>query len=226
MSLPEPYYHDEKYGLTIYHGDCREILPELPKVDLVLTDPPYGIDYDPKMYSKWDGSDNEWDKIVNDLEMIDYHFLFSLDSRTKVVFGAENILSFVPHRGRWICWDKKLYEKNDSSIGSPFEIAWVDVNTGFYKMYRVLHNGVVNADSVRGNNQKRFHPTQKPVKLFRSIIQDFSKDGTILDPFMGSGTTLVAAKQLGRKAIGIEIEEKYCEIAVKRLRQDVLEFAG
>jgi site-specific DNA-methyltransferase (adenine-specific) len=86
-----------------------------------------------------------------------------------------------------------------------------------YKMIRLQHCGVKNAD---GDRAGRFHPTQKPVVLFRRILELFPKANFILDPFLGSGTTLLAAKQLGRRAIGIEIEEKYCEIAAKRLANE------
>ena len=105
-------------------------------------------------------------------------------------------------------------------LGSPFELAWSNQTIGFDRMIRVLHGGVVNADGG-----KRVHPTQKPLAVFRQIILWYSDEGcTVLDPFMGSGTTLRAAKDLGRKAIGIEIEERYCEIAAQRMSQSVLAF--
>ena len=101
-------------------------------------------------------------------------------------------------------------------LGSSFELAWVDVRSGYYKTYRVLHGGVVNADSKEG---ARFHPTQKPVLLMKKIIIDYTeKDALILDPFLGSGTTAVACKELDRRFIGIEKEPKYVAIAKERLR--------
>jgi DNA modification methylase len=100
-------------------------------------------------------------------------------------------------------------------LGSPFELAWSNQTTGFDRIYRVMHGGVVNSD---GGN--RVHPTQKPIKLMESILIDYSVAGElIVDPFLGSGTVAIAAKRLGRKAIGIEISEKYCALAVDRLRQ-------
>jgi site-specific DNA-methyltransferase (adenine-specific)/modification methylase len=211
MTLPKPYYHDEQYGITIYHGDCRDILPHLEPVDLVLTDPPYGINWKSPI------STVDWEYVTNDGELMDLSFMLNMPCKV-VSFGANCYPSQLPHRGRWICWDKRVDPKADAMLGSPFELAWTNKTSGFDKIYRIMHGGVVNAD--RG---KRYHPTQKPISLFRSILQDYHDSRTILDPFMGSGTTLVAAKQLGRKAIGIEIEKKYCDIAIERPRQGVLE---
>ena len=217
--LPKPYY--EQDNITIYHGDCREILPHLPKVDLVLTDPPYGIDYVPE-WKKWNGDKSDFSPIINDNKPFDPSPFLKFP--TVVLFGANYYSDRLPIGG-WICWDKRLDEKKDRMFGSPFELAWfTSKNTAAKsKMIRVLHGGVINADSVNGNNEKRVHPTQKPIEVMKRIVLSFTHEGdTVFDPFMGSGTTLVAAKQLGRKAIGIEIEEKYCEIAVKRLSQGVL----
>lgn len=102
-------------------------------------------------------------------------------------------------------------------LGASFELAWTNCTSGFGKMYRIMHGGVVNA-----NGGARLHPTEKPIELMRRIILDYGPAQRILDPFMGSGTTLRAAKDLERCAIGIEIEERYCEVAAKRLEQEVL----
>jgi len=221
----KPYYQDK--WVTIYHGDCREILPTLEPVDLVLTDPPYGINSDTNnAFDKhyWDGTYKEKASMCNDNFPLDFGFLFSIESKTKIIFGANNFYKQLPHKGIWICWDKRLSKRLDKMLGSSFELAWVDKEKGFYKMYRVLHGGVINADSINGNNEGRLHPTQKPVPLFCEIIEDFSKSNDlILDPFLGSGTTCYCAKKLNRKSIGIEIEEKYCEIAAKRCSQEVME---
>jgi DNA modification methylase len=107
-------------------------------------------------------------------------------------------------------------------IGSPFELAWCSGDQKSGLMYRVLHGGVVNADKA---NTIRYHPTQKPLTLMTRIIGDLTI-GTVADPFMGSGSTLRAAKDLGRGAIGIEIDERYCEIAARRLAQGVLDFGA
>ncbi len=213
MNLSKPYYDDPKYGITIYHGDCREILPFIEPVDLVLTDPPYGINW------KSGASTIDWELITGDDKLMDLRFILNMKCNV-ISFGASNYPEQLPHKGIWICWDKRVDPKADNVIGSPFELAWTNKISGFYKIYRIMHGGCINSDIG-----KRFHPTQKPIKLFKTIIEDYTKLGdTILDPFLGSGTTAIAAKQLGRKCIGIEIEEKYCEIAVKRLQKEGLGF--
>lgn len=219
----KPYYQDKH--CTIYHGDCREILPTLEPVDLVLTDPPYGIDLNTK-YSlrKSAVSGRDYSPVLGDSEPLDFAFLFNL-APLCVVFGANNWPQQIPFNNKrdgWLCWDKRVSEKADAIIGSPFELACV-TGRRLYKIIRLQHCGIRNAD---GNNAGRFHPTQKPVVLLTRILSYFPTAPVALDPFMGSGTTLRAAKDLGRKAIGIELEEKYCEIAAKRLRQEVLDFGS
>jgi site-specific DNA-methyltransferase (adenine-specific) len=212
-------------------GDCLEILPTLAdkSVDAVITDPPYGINYLPE-WDKWDGSASDFSKIEGDDKPFDP--LPFLKYRTVVLFGANYYSDKLP-LGGWLVWDKRLDEKKDKMIGSPFELAWfVSENTSAKcKMVRVMHGGVINADSVYGNNEKRFHPTQKPIRVMTSIIEAFTKKGdTILDPFMGSGSTGVACVKLGRNFIGIEKEPKYYDIAARRIaeaqQQMVMEFTA
>lgn len=218
----KPYYQDSH--CTIYHGDCRDILPSLKRVDLVLTDPPYGIDYKP-LNKKYDGSLNTHTQIMGDKNEMSFSFLFTL-GKNQIIWGAENFYSQLPHRGRWICWHKRTGSTKDNSMfSSDFELAWISLSEGYYKFFRVVHGGVINANSAsKGNNDPRVHPTEKPISLMRKCIELFPEAQTILDPFMGSGTTLRAAKDLNRKCIGIELEEKYCEIAARRLAQEVLLF--
>lgn len=182
--------------------------------DLVLTDPPYGIGYE----GEHRPNEKKYNAMENDNGEIDYKGLIAELERIGedvIIWGANNFPQALPHSGRWICWDKRLSEKADRILGSPFELAWTNRKNGYYKMYRVLHGWAISAD---GQDMKRVHPTQKPVKLMFRIIQDY-KASTILDPFVGSGTTLLAAKKLGKKSVGIEISEKYCEIAAKRLER-------
>jgi site-specific DNA-methyltransferase (adenine-specific) len=213
VSLPKPYYEED--GIVIYHGDCRYILPHLPKVDLVLTDPPYGIN----AVNRHQPGATQYAAIVGDDAIMDLRFIFAIGT-AQVVFGANKFPDQLPHMGRWLVWDKRVDSRADAMLGSPIELAWTSRLSGFDWICRIQHGGVVNAD--RNESVQRFHPTQKPVGLMSWTISKYPDAPTILDPFMGSGTTLRAAKDLGRKAIGIEIEEKYCEIAVKRLAQEVL----
>jgi len=196
---------------TLYLGDCMEIMPTLGKVDAVVTDPPYGID--------WGGhnaSTRTWERIVNDSGCLDLRPILNMDCLV-ISFGANCYPDQLPHRGRWICWDKRIVEKADRMLGSPFEMAWINKTSGFDRMYRVMHGGVVNAD---GGNAKRVHPTQKPLTLMKRIILDYTRPGDlILDPFMGSGTTGVACLQTGRRFIGIEIDPNYYALAQRRIAE-------
>jgi site-specific DNA-methyltransferase (adenine-specific) len=216
----KPFY--EHAGITIYHGDCREILPSLPKVDAVITDPPYGIALDTD-YTKRKSKaicGRRYAAIQNDCAPIDFSFLWEA-APLVVAFGANNFpqqLPFDPKKDGWIVWDKRCSEEADKILGSPFEMAAV-LGRRTYKIIRLLHCGVITH-----GDEGREHPSQKPSELMARITSFFPSAQTILDPFMGSGTTLVAAKNLGRKAIGIEIEERYCEIAAKRLSQEVFDF--
>ena len=162
----------------------------------------------------------QFEKITGDDREMNLKCLFNLDCY-KIIFGANNFPSQLPHRGRWICWDKRGgIAAADKMLGSPFELAWEDRTSGYDAMVRVLHGGVVNAD---GHGIAREHPTQKPIALMKWCIGHLPAGCmTILDPFMGSGTTGVAAVKMGRKFTGIEISERYFDIAVRRI-QDALD---
>jgi DNA modification methylase len=218
----KPYY--EENGITIYHGDCWEILPELEPVDLVLTDPPYGIKRD-KGFEGFEGfwgfgkpiarrrfEDDEWDAERPDRELL--HKVISM-ADISLIFGGNYFADLLPQGKHWIVWDKK----NTMPTFGDAELIWTNASRNSVKIIQCEYNGLI------GKEKWRAHPTQKPLKLIIQLLTQFL-GYTILDPFMGSGTTLVAGKQLGRKAIGIELEEKYCEIAVKRLAQGVLDFAS
>jgi site-specific DNA-methyltransferase (adenine-specific) len=201
----KPYYQDD-YA-TIYCGDCREILPQLPRVDLVLTDPPYGLG--DKLKS---GDNGEWSKGFSvaptwDASVVPSWLILQVIEKAEgsIIWGG-NYYPLPPVRG-WLGWDKM-----QEHTSGHYELAWtnLDIPTRMFRKSRV---------EAYGGMDKQ-HPTQKPEGLLTWCIEKSPKAQTILDPFMGSGTTLVAAKQLGRKAIGIEIEEKYCEIAATRLRNE------
>lgn len=222
MSLPKPYYQDD--ACTIYHADCREILPELEpeSVDLVLTDPPYGINLntDNSRFSGGTagniakrgnglGSANGL-RIVNDDKPFDPAFLLET-GRDQIIWGWHNFPDKLP-AGTCLVWLKR-YDEAFGAFLSDAETAWMSKGRGVYCRRDLSNNAIANS---------RTHPTQKPCSLMQWSLGFFPRAMTILDPFMGSGTTLLAAKNLGRKAIGIEIDERYCEIAAKRLAQEVL----
>jgi site-specific DNA-methyltransferase (adenine-specific) len=196
----KPYYQDE--SVTIYNADCREVLPTLDKVDLVLTDPPYGLG------KKWGGGGgsgwqprterHNWDATPLEQSLIDSVCTFA----TAVIIWGGNYFTLPISRG-WLVWNKP---ERGFSLAEA-EIAWTNIDT------------VIRVYDAHRSDTGRAHPTQKPVALMRWCIEFFPDAQTILDPFMGSGTTLRAAKDLNRKAIGIELEERYCEIAANRMAQ-------
>lgn len=210
----KPVY--EHAGITIYCGDCREILPQLPKVDLVLTDPPYGMEFQSnhrvQKHMKIEGDDKF------PLELM-YQIKLQSECATYMFCRWDNlpeIISFDKPKSV-LCWVKNNWSMGDleHEHGRQWEAIcfW---NRPKHKFIKRIPD-VINADRT-GNFD---HPTEKPSGLLRILIEA-NEGETILDPFMGSGTTLRAAKDLGRKAIGIEIEPKYVEIAIKRLSQEVL----
>ena len=193
------YYDDGQ--ITIYHGDCREILPTLGPVDLVLTDPPYGIGSGADV-QRHTFAPEEWDAAPVEHDLLQ---MCIAKAPLAIVWGG-NYFDLPPHQ-QFFVWDKVQPEEFTSAM---VEQAWTN-SKGPAKLFRRRVVGYT-----------KFHPTQKPIELMRWCLDRFPDATTILDPFMGSGTTLRAAKDLGRKAIGIEIEERYCEVAVKRLAQEVL----
>jgi site-specific DNA-methyltransferase (adenine-specific) len=197
----EPYYQDS--AVTIYHGDCREWMPS---ADVLVTDPPYGINFagQPTLWQRQAGRVPEpWD-----LERADVGFL--LDGRPACIWGG-NYFPLPLSRG-WMVWFKP---DAPPSMGDA-ELAWTNLD----KNVRAI------TYSISATNGERVaHPTQKPLAVMTWCLAGMP-EGVILDPFAGSGTTLRAAKDLGRKAIGIEIEEKYCEIAARRCAQEVIPFSN
>ena len=208
----KPYY-ETPLG-KLYHGDCLEIMPELEPVDLVLTDPPYGISYKPT-HKKWNGEMSGWQEITGDSEKFNPEPFMIFNN--VILWGANNFSDSLP-TGGWVVWDKRCSIRADKMIGAPIEMAWTSNNS--LLIARIRHGGVINADSVRGNNLIRYHPTQKPIALMIFCIESIKNIKNVLDPFLGSGTTAIACERLKRRWIGIEIEEKYCEIAAKRIEAE------
>ena len=195
---------------TLYLGDCMDILPTLNKVDAVITDPPYGINENHKkvasrgkLAAATDYGEFDWDKSPPTNELIE---LIRTKGQYQAFFGG-NYFN-LPPTSCWLVWDKM-----NSGDFADCELAW----TNWHKAVRRLQwrwNGM-----IRQGNEKRYHPTQKPLEVMKWVIDLCPKADTILDPFMGSGTTGVAAVQMGRKFIGIEREPQYFEIACERIKQ-------
>lgn len=217
----KPYYEED--GITIYCADCRDVLPTLPKVDLVLTDPPYCDQvHEGARTGQGEGLLISFPSVTSDY--------------LREVFSAVNLHGWIVAT---MAWDHIA----DLSKCPPNETRFVrfgiwhkpngmpqmsgDRPSQGWEGVGILHKG---GGRMRWNGGGRHafwsipktegaHPTTKPLSLFTSFVALFSNEGqTILDPFMGSGTTLVAAKKLDRKAIGIEISREYCDIAIKRLK--------
>lgn len=210
----KPYYEDD--FTTIYHGDCREILPRL-NADVLVTDPPYGMAYvsNSSRYGSTPPIEGDADTGLRDWVLEAWG-----EERPAVVFGTWRCPR--PEARALLVWDK-----GDSPGMGDLSLPWGPSHEEIYvrgpgwtgrRMGSVLRfPGLSPADSKRPD-----HPTPKPVGLMVHIIER-CPPGVIVDPFMGSGTTLRAAKDLGRQSIGIECEERYCELAASRLRQEVLD---
>ena len=236
----KPYYQDE--WVTIYHGDCREILPELPKVDLVLTDPPYpnlgngfampasktgvarGSEYNTVNANNWDASLNwvpvAWDKLSKGMIVFSsFHGVpevaLSIPSAKRIALVSwyeRNSPGSVRNRPHYMTQYIWLLEKEAGlewrKLRTHYDIP--KLAAGCFATERILNKGESTAA----------HPAQKPIGLIMELLK--VNADLILDPFLGTGTTAYCAKQLNRHCIGIEIEEKYCEIAAERCSQSVM----
>ncbi len=208
--LPKPYYDDG--GITIYNADCRDILPQLDSVDLVIADPPWNLNY-------FINDNLEWGQYAEWLENIKLLCL-QVSNGPVFIFQSTKAIPYIAHifEGWGMFASMKTFcQMTPKHLPNAFDIAFFSSHKYYNGTGRNWHLG--NNSNLRNSSLE--HPTSRPLDTIKYIISMFNCD-IILDPFMGSGTTLRAAKDLGRRAIGIEIEEKYCEIAVKRLAQEVL----
>ena len=213
-----PYY--DRDGITIYHGDSLEVLPKLGKVDVVLTDPPYNTPDIGKNHRKYANttfpmSDENYALFCRGW------FEACIRLTERAIFTPGIAHAWLYPQPRWIiAWHKP------SAVGfnrmGGFNV-WEPILVYGAPPNRINqdHYTLVPRNHLKG--VERNHPCPKPVELWRWILSKVSKeDEVVLDPFVGSGTTLVSAKLLGRKAVGIEVEEKYCEMAATRLGQEVM----
>jgi DNA modification methylase len=229
----KPYY--EQSGITIYHGDCRDVLPTLvdDSVHLIVTDPPYGVRWQSNrrriQFDAINGDDSE-EAAITGLALA----LPKLKrGRHSYVFGRYDMSVLPVSQPVELIWDKEIQSAGDvqSPWGTQHEyIQFVVYNIsksnradGAGRLSARLRKGSVLRSARSNGSGVVKHPTEKPVDILRELIESSSCLGEIvLDPFMGSGSTLHAAHLEGRKAIGVELEERYCEIAARRLQQEVL----
>jgi DNA modification methylase len=202
--------------VKLYLGDCLEVMKSIPdkSVDAVITDPPYGIKRDkgfegfggfgtPIARKKYEG---DWD---NERPNSDYFKQILRIAKTVLIFGGNYFSDYLPVSNHWIAWDKR----NTMPTFGDCELVWTNIKRNSVKMITKEYNGLI------GKEEERFHATQKPVKIIHWLINNYiDENTTILDPFMGSGTTGVAFVQTGRNFIGIEIDPTYYAIAEKRIK--------
>lgn len=221
--MTTPYYTDD--AVAIYHGDCRELAPDLGLDFALVTDPPYGMNWDTdttrfsggksdKIVRRGDGRSN-WGQIAADDEPFDPAPW--LQYPAVILWGANHYAERLPV-GTTLVWLKKADHLFGTFL-SDAEIGWQRGGHGVYchrKQFPPPSRMAENGGAVA-------HPTQKPLSLMRWAIERTPADLPVLDPYMGSGTTLRAAKDLGRRAVGIELDEHYCEVAASRLAQERLD---
>jgi DNA modification methylase len=225
-----PYYQDDL--VTIYHGDCRDILPTLKgqSVDLLLTDPPFFM---PATHYQ---SRVDWQRSWSDTSVLAAFWSVVLDAAIPRLRTTGHLLTFC-NADSYPVFYPEMYRRFDYLKS----LVWDKGHVGLGRIWRNQHELIIaarwndstfNEDGMLRSDVLRFkatppadrsHPVEKPVDLLASlIVPTTTPGGLVLDPFMGSGTALAAAKDLGRRAIGIEGEERYCEIAAQRCSQEVL----
>jgi DNA modification methylase len=227
----KPYY--EHAGIVIYHADAREILPQLPLVDLLLTDPPYGIGENSKKNASrgkpvhtcprgrntrgtavpaTDYGVYNWDSKPADDDLIK---LAINSAEQSIVWGGNYFIRALTPAPGWLVWDKL-----NGGDFADCELAWTNLQQAV-RCFRHMWNGMLRASE---RDVPRCHPTQKPIALMAWCLGFVPNAKSMIDPFCGSGSSLVAAKKRGMVGIGIDLSEQYCEISAKRLSQEVLDF--
>jgi DNA modification methylase len=222
-----PYYDEN--GITIFHGDCREVLPTLGSARLIVTDPPYvfGI-----ASTAQEGKAGGWGDLMNSaawyaLLLREFHRLTANAQGAAWVFNSWRsfpVLARASYEAQWpveslMVWDKQwIGPGGQRGLRPSYELAALFCHGDF----AIVDRGLPDIWRCQWSSQKPHgHPAEKPVDLVERIILK-SGGGPVIDPFLGSGTTLAAAKAAGVPAVGIEIEERWCEVAAKRLSQGVL----
>ena len=218
-----PYYQDEGTGITLFLGDCRQVIPELEAIDLLLTDPPYGIKHITSHGASWQGVQIAGDE---DTSLRDWVWDFYAD-KPRAMFGI-SYKAPPPRDVRCVLiWDKgPAFGAGDMTL--PWKPSWEEIYIAGPGWTGRRDQGVLRGPCVptwesgpAHNGDGRKHPHQKPTWIFSHLLSKQPTAQVILDPFCGSGSTLVAARDMGRRCVGVEISERYAEIAAKRLSQQV-----
>ena len=214
----KPYYEDDY--CTIYHGDCREVLPTVERGDAVIADPPYGVGVE--YGAAFDDTPEYVVELVQDV----FPLLREAAPVVAVTPGTVNIWRWpsTPSVLAWVHTVNVSMNRRKPVARLMQQRSWQPVLV-YGDRWSVIRSDLYAAPTVRDRSA---HPCPKPMHFMGWLVQRVTEGPgtTIIDPFMGSGSTLRAAKDLGRKAIGVEVEERYCEIAAKRLAQEVLDFGG
>jgi site-specific DNA-methyltransferase (adenine-specific) len=225
----KPYY--EHGGITIYHGDCRDVLPSLGPADAIVTDPPYGVgfsryashDDDPGAYGAW-----IWPTIEQAERLIPKGWACVFQSEAN----AQKWAAWFPRDWRLMALPKTFGQVSREPVQrqTDYVLYWACGETPWPpvgpKAPAFFRNWFVSRQASNTANRPD-HPCPRPLDMMQYLVGCFvPPGGSLVEPFAGSGTTLLAAKNLGRRAIGIEIEERYCEIAAKRLSQEVFPLGG
>jgi hypothetical protein len=230
-----PYYEDD--SVRLFHGDCLELADVWTGADVLVTDPPYGVAYAAKRGGTGRNSrGNTPEPVANDQDFAVARAAVHLwGPRPMAVFASHASLSrthalVAEHldRVRVATWHKANVN-GAAGMGNPWFADVEFAGCGVVTWPKVARSGVISAKRFTGNPawnsdpESHLHPTQKPVPLMEALIEAMPP-GVIADPFAGSGPTLKAAKLLGRRAIGVELDERYCEVIALRLAQGVLDF--
>lgn len=214
----EPYYQAD--GITLFYGDATHVVPRLGTFGLLLTDPPYGINHDRDKGASsvgrrsnlgpakaWDVK--RWDKAPPERWVLE---MMVNRADHSIIWGG-NFMQLPPSPG-WLVWDK-----DNTGDFADAELAWTNIDMPVRKLtYR--WNGMIQQDMK--NKETKWHPAQKPLALMRWCIGHAAGTTSILDPYCGSGSTLIAARDLGIQAVGIESDKDYCDVVVERLKERVL----
>lgn len=213
---------------TVIHGDALETMRSWPDkaFDLIVTDPPYGVGMDVKRANA--GGDkygkaaaaakvyhaSGWDAAI---PSADVFAEMRRVSRNQVIFGGNYFTAHLPPSRCWLVWDKRVLEQMSDDF-ADCELAWTSFDDNS-RMIRFIWKGMIQNNMK--DKEERYHPTQKPVRVMEMVLERFSKAGeTVLDPYAGSGSTLVAAERMGLGWVGVEREANYVEVARERIKLD------